>query len=79
MSNELAYLLVTGIIGIGALIVNQRKSPSTKNKRMEDMTRGPMDLGTEAWIKTRYQYKVSEARKALADRAKLADGWARYV
>ena len=53
--------------------------PSTKNKRMEDMTRGPMDLGTEAWIKTRYQYKVSEARKALADRAKLADGWARYV
>ncbi len=79
MSNELAYLLVTGIIGIGALIVNQWKSPSTKNKSLEDMTRGPMDLSTEAWIKTRYQHKVSEARKALSDRKESADGWARYV
>lgn len=72
-------LLLIFIFGAGFLTVNHMAPPSTKNKRMEDMTRGPMDLGTEAWIKTRYQYKVSEARKALADRAKLADGWARYV
>lgn len=72
-------LLLLFIFGAGGLIANQIKRPSTKNKSIEDMTRGPMDLGTEAWIKTRYQHKVGEARKALADRAKLVDGWARYV
>jgi len=72
-------LLLLFIFGAGALTVNHMAPPSTKNQSLEDLTRGPMDVGTEAWIKTRYQYKVSEARKALADRAKLADGWARYV
>ena len=72
-------LLLLFIFGAGGLIANQIKRPSTKNKSLDDMTRGPMDLSTEAWIKTRYQHKVSEARKALSDRKESADGWARYV
>ena len=73
-----AYLLITGIIGLGALIANQIKTPNTKNEKVNDL-RGPMTDKNIKWLHDSYQYKVSEARKALADRVKLADGWARYV
>ncbi len=72
-------LLLLFIFGAGSLTVNHMAPPSSRNQSLEDLTRGPMDVGTEAWIKTRYQHKVSEARKALADRMRMADGWARYV
>lgn len=73
-----AYLLVLGIIGFGALIANQIKSPSTKNEQVHDV-RGPMTDKTIQWLQDSYQHKVIEARKALADRMRMADGWARYV
>ncbi len=74
-----AYLLITGIIGIGALIANMKASKRKGNQRFEDIARGPMDSEAEAHIKRLYAEKQRKAQAALADRMRMADGWTRHV
>jgi hypothetical protein len=74
-----AYLLITGIIGIGALIANMKASKRKGNQRFEDIARGPMDSEAEAHIKRMYFEKQRRAKIARDERMALAEGWGRYV
>lgn len=72
-----AYLLITGIIGIGALIANQTNRPRTKNLSFEQVARGPMDDEAEEHIKRMYVEKQRRAKIARDERMALAEGWVR--
>lgn len=74
-----AYLLITGIIGIGALVANQTNRPRTKNLSFEQVARGPMDDEAEEHIKRMYFEKQRRAKIARDERMALAEGWGRYV
>jgi hypothetical protein len=75
-----AYLLITGIIGIGALIANHDQSSNAKPAALRTVARGPMDRRSRSeHIKRMYFEKQRRAKIARDERMALAEGWGRYV